>query len=149
MKSLFESTAKQEILDRLDTLTAETQPQWGSMDAAQMLKHLNATMKIATGEVSIHPPAWHRRILFRLFRSALYNDRPWKKNLPTARELRVADTAAFTTEKDGLLDTMEKFLNLSFPNGKKTHPIFGTFTKAQWGKMQYKHLDHHLRQFGL
>lgn len=148
MKSLFSPEAQSEILDRLETLTPNSEPQWGSMDVAQMLKHVKTTLKIATGEVSLRTPPWYKKVLFSLMKSTLYNDKPWKKNLPTARKLKMTQPEDFAKEKMELKATIDDFLQLSFPDGKKTHPIFGTFTKEQWGKMQYKHLNHHFTQFG-
>lgn len=149
MKSLLDKEHHNEILSRLDKLIPESNATWGKMNVAQMLKHVNNTMKIATGEVVIAQPPWHKRVLFSFFKSMLYNDRPWKQNLPTAPELRVASSDDFHIEKTALLSSIEKFTSLPFPGGKMKHPVFGNFTKEQWGKMQYKHLDHHLRQFGV
>ncbi|MDZ4803510.1 MAG: DUF1569 domain-containing protein [Candidatus Eisenbacteria bacterium] len=28
------------------------------------------------------------------------------------------------------------------------NPIFGNLSVDEWGKLSWKHLDHHLRQFG-
>lgn len=148
MRSLFEAEAHQDILDRLHSLTPESTGKWGTMDVAQMLKHVNTTMKIATGEVTLARPPWYKKVMFGLFKSMLYNDRPWKQNLPTAPELKVASTEDFEQEKKALLESIGKFMALPFNGGKMNHPVFGDFTKEQWGKMQYKHLDHHLRQFG-
>lgn len=45
-------------------------------------------------------------------------------------------------------------LNKFHKNGPETcishpHPFFGKLTSEQWGKGIYKHLDHHLKQFGV
>jgi hypothetical protein len=36
------------------------------------------------------------------------------------------------------------------PQGCTTHPhaFFGSLTPDEWAILMYKHLDHHLRQFG-
>lgn len=149
MKSLFEPEALEEVLNRLEKLSPETTPAWGSMDVAQMLKHLKTTLMVTTGEVTMHTPPWHKRVLFRLFKSTLYNDSPWKKNLPTARELKMTEPEDFETQMKELKATINTFLGISFPDGRRKHPVFGTFTKQQWGQSQYKHFDHHLRQFGV
>lgn len=149
MHSIFDQASRKELLARLEKLEKDAQPLWGEMQAAQMLKHLSQTIKVATGKTRLRVPPWHKRIVFRLFKSSLYNDRPWRKSLPTAAPLRVRSEANFDKEKEKLYRNLEEFLQLKFEGGVKTHPIFGTFTKEQWGKMQFKHFDHHLRQFGL
>lgn len=149
MKSLFSTDVKEEILKRMGQLSPESQPAWGSMDVAQMLKHVKTTMKVASGETSLSPPPWYFKLAIPFYRSLLYNDKPWKQNIRTARELRMTKKEDFLLERQELSETIDDFLKLPFPGGKLKHPIFGWFTKEQWGKMQYKHLDHHFRQFGV
>ncbi|THD69907.1 DUF1569 domain-containing protein [Robertkochia marina] len=149
MKSLFEPGIKEEIISRMNSLSPGSQPQWGSMDVAQMLKHLKKTMKVATGETQLSQPPWYFKLMMPFYRSLLYNDKPWKQSLPTARELRMTDPENFENEQRELKETINTFLQLPFPDGKLKHPVFGWLSKEQWGKMQYKHLDHHFRQFGV
>ena len=79
-----------------------------------------------------------------------YNEKPWGKNVPTLPGLTIKDERIFETEKQQLIALVHKFHQSdsdkmdSFP-----HPFFGTLTKDQWGKGMYKHLDHHLQQFGV
>ena len=79
----------------------------------------------------------------------MYNDKPWKKGLPTAKFLKTKDQKDFNVEKEKLV----KLIDETYQHRDKTewnpHPAFGYFTAQQWGQMQYKHLDHHLRQFGV
>ena len=147
MKSLFHPEVKQEILERMSKLSPESTPTWGSMEVAQMLKHVTTTIKVATGETPLSQPPWYFKIGLLFYKPLLYNDKPWKKNIPTARELRMRNPEDFNKEREELKASIDAFLALPFTNGKLKHPIFGWFTKDQWGKMQYKHLDHHFRQF--
>ena len=55
----------------------------------------------------------------------------------------------FNSEKVKLLNLINELHEQKDKEQWKAHPIFGHFTKAQWGQMQYKHLDHHLNQFGV
>ena len=85
-----------------------------------------------------------------MFKSKLYNDAPWKKNLPTAPNFLIKDQRDFDTEKKELTGLINQFHTAGYGNvGKFPHPFFGTFTQEQWGKSMYKHLDHHLTQFGV
>ena len=74
---------------------------------------------------------------------------PWKQNLPTAPDFVIKDQRDFSTEKLRLLNMMEEFHEAGPEGiGRYPHPMFGNFTKDQWGKAMYKHVDHHLQQFG-
>ena len=80
----------------------------------------------------------------------LYNESPWKKNLPTAPNFIIKDSRDFEKEKQGLTDLINQFHSGGLDNvGRFPHPMFGSFTTEQWGKAMYKHVDHHLLQFGV
>lgn len=84
------------------------------------------------------------------FKSKLYNEDPWKKNLPTAPNFIIKDERDFNKEKEELMEMVNQFYTKGPEEvGKFPHPMFGSFTKEQWGKSMYKHLDHHLVQFGV
>lgn len=72
-----------------------------------------------------------------------------EKNLPTAPNFIIKDERNFNDEKKKLMELLDKFYNAG-PMGisKYPHPMFGKFTPEQWGMSMYKHLDHHLKQFG-
>jgi len=79
----------------------------------------------------------------------MYNDKPWRKGLPTAPQLKVVDDKDFKEEKAILEQLVDAFHQLDNREVWNPHPLFGKFTKEQYGQMEYKHLDHHLRQFGV
>lgn len=149
MKSLFDSDTHQEVLQRIEKLDETMQPVWGKMNATQMIKHSQKPLQVANGKLALKSPNPFMKLVFKLFKSSLYDDKPWKQNLPTAKEFVVRDTEDFEAEKNQLIADIHEFgkksTNLHWPE----HPVFGKFTTDQWGKMQYKHIDHHLRQFGV
>ena len=55
----------------------------------------------------------------------------------------------FNDEKNHLIALINKAHVLQNEVDGKKHPVFGEFTAEQWGKMQYKHLNHHFSQFGI
>ena len=89
------------------------------------------------------------KLIFKSFKKSMYDDKLWKQGLPTPRSFRVEDNRDFNYEKDQLLRLVDDFHALKVKEDWSDHPAFGSFSKEQWGKMQYKHLDHHLRQFGV
>ncbi len=77
----------------------------------------------------------------------MYSDKPWKKNLPTMKQFKETTPRDFEIERKKLNELLDELESQRERNNWKAHPTFGEMTKEQWGKMQYKHLDHHLRQF--
>ena len=149
MKSLFEKEAYNELLQRVGRVTEGHTGKWGRMDAASMLHHCQQPLAVALGRKPLKKPNFIVSLLMRTFKSSLYNDKPWKKNLPTATEYKVEGTYDFQTEKAALIKLIQDFYREKDRKSWEPHVVFGPFTPEQWGQMQYKHLDHHLRQFGL
>ncbi|MEC8832876.1 MAG: DUF1569 domain-containing protein, partial [Bacteroidota bacterium] len=85
----------------------------------------------------------------KFFKKSLYNDKPWKQGLPTAKGFKVVDDKDIAEEREVLIELINDFHSKKDQKEWDPHPVFGSFTPEQWGQMQYKHLDHHLRQFGI
>ena len=149
MQNLFDKPVYNEIVERMKKLSPDATAQWGKMNVAQMLAHCKEAFKVPLSEKKI-PRAFIGLLMGWMIKSKLYNDDPWKKNLPTAPNFIIKDERSFETEKNSLMDLVNKF-HTAGPGGisKYPHPFFGKFTPEQWGMSMYKHLDHHLRQFGV
>ena len=148
MKSLVVTENYNEILNRIKAIEENSNPLWRKMDVAQMLAHCAGPLQVSLGKLTLKKPNVVFKMILSMFKSSLYNDKPWKHGLTTAKEYRVVDSKQFNTEKATLLGLVEEFYSKREQSEWPTHPYFGNFTAEQWGKMQYKHLDHHLRQFG-
>ena len=147
MKNIFNHMHTAEILDRIDKLSPNSQPQWGKMDVAQMLAHCSSFQDIAMGK-SFPPRSWLGIIVGRFAKQIIYNDKTLPHNMSTIPTILIADDREFDTEKEKLKQKIITFQN----NGPEEctthpHPFFGNLTSEQWGKGIYKHLDHHLKQF--
>lgn len=149
MKSLFEQDAYTEVTSRLAEIDEQIAPQWGKMNAAQMLHHCQKPLALAMGQISMEKPNFLKKLLFRSFKASMYNDKLWKPNLPTVKQFKVETEKQFQEEKTELLKLVDEFYEMRDKTSWEPHPSFGHFTPQQWGQMQYKHLDHHLRQFGV
>ena len=148
MKSIFETDTFEEVLNRVQQLNKNSKPKWGKMNAGQMVWHCQGPFNIMLGKdhYGMKRPNW-LAILF--FKKALYNDKPWSKGLPTAKFLKASEEKDFSVEKTKLLELLKEVGENKNKKGWGKHPGFGYFTDQQWGQMQYKHIDHHLRQFGV
>ncbi|MDG5492492.1 DUF1569 domain-containing protein [Psychroserpens sp. SPM9] len=147
MKSLFSSEAHQEILNRIDQLNEHNKARWGKMSIGQMAWHCQGPLNIMLEKNDYGlKPNWLAKVFFK---KSLYNDSTWRKGLPTAKFLKPKNDKNFNTE----IATLKALIEEAYLHRDKTewkpHPGFGYFTAQQWGQMQYKHLDHHLRQFGV
>lgn len=147
MKSIFEEEAYNEIKARLNNLNENSQANWGKMNVGQMAWHCQGPFNIILGKNDYGmKPNWFAKVFFK---KSLYNDKKWSKGLPTAKFLKTKENKDFNTE----IATLKALIDETYSHKEKTewepHPAFGYFTKQQWGQMQYKHLDHHFRQFGV
>ena len=149
MKNLFDPAALDEIKLRVTRLRPDAAGQWGRMNAAQALAHCAAGFELATGE---RRPPRHLigRLIGRIIKPlALGNDAPMRRNSPTIPGMIVGDDRDFAAEQRKLLAAIDRFA----AGGRAactTHPhsFFGRLTPDEWAVLMYKHLDHHLRQFG-
>lgn len=150
MESLFNKESAEKFIDRIHHLSSQTQPQWGKMNAGQMLAHCQVSLKIASGELipKINPLI---KFLFgKRAKKQLVHDHEFKKHLPTFNEAKVSKQRVFEEERTRLVKLIEEF-QYKGPAGltKKAHPFFGEMSVSDWDTLQVKHLDHHLRQFGV
>lgn len=147
MKSLFDHNTHTEIKNRLQKLSETSERQWGKMTVGQMAWHCQYPLSLAIrNKENSGKGNWFVKLFFK---KSLYNDKPWRKNLPTAPQLKAKEDKNFTEEVKVLAQLVDDFAALDTRTVWQPHPAFGSFTKAQWGQVGYKHLDHHLKQFGV
>ena len=146
IKNLYDPAAKQAIIERINKLTPDTPRQWGKMDVAQMLAHLQQPLEVALGHRTI-TGTFFFNLIMPLFKKTLWDDKPWKKGLPTdATYIMTGEAKEFQQEKTKLLELINQFNEAALSD--KKHPVFGFMTKEQWSQSGWKHIDHHLKQFG-
>lgn len=147
MKSLLTNEGHQDIKSRLEKLNENSERQWGKMTVGQMAWHCQYPLKLAIeNRENSSKGNWFIKTFFK---KSLYNDKPWRKNLPTAPQLKAKQPKEFKAEFDKLKTLVDEFAKLDLRENWYPHPSFGKFTKEQWGQLEYKHLDHHLKQFGV
>lgn len=147
--NIFDPTTAQPLLDRLAQLQPTDRPQWGQMTASQMVAHLNTTFAAATNPHPRRPPLPLRLMLGLFFKKMMVNDKPFPRSLRTAPEMIIRYQPDMEAEKARLLAYLQQIQadgGAQFDN--KTHPAFGYYTRQEWSNMLYKHMDHHLKQFG-
>lgn len=150
MKNLFDATVVNEVNTRLGKLGPESERQWGKMTVPQMLAHCSLSMQWALGEVVPEKGPLPVRVMGRLVKPLVFrNDDPMRKNSPTAKSLLVTDERDLVKERERLSGLIDKFAAEGAAGcTKNPHSFFGKMTPEEWAILMYKHLDHHLRQFG-
>ena len=150
MRSIFEPNAGQAIKQRISRLRPESERLWGKMNAAQAVAHLSIGIEQAVGDV-LPPRLLIGRLIGGYVKSkALSGDTPMRRNSPTVPGFAVLDDRDFLAERDRLNGLIDRVI-AGGPATCTAHPhsFFGKMTPEQWGILMYKHLDHHLRQFGV
>jgi len=146
MKSIFDKPNYEELNDRMQKLTPATTHLWGKMNVAQMLHHLNLTMEAPLGK---YQTTGRPNFFMKLFKTVLYNDKPFGKGSPTPKDFKISESYSFEAEKEKALSNLKEIYNRGVAGNYLPHVFFGTITNEQWGMHFYKHTDHHLKQFGV
>ncbi|WP_214072949.1 DUF1569 domain-containing protein [Mucilaginibacter sp. dw_454] len=150
MKSVFNPADVIELIYRVNKLTPDTQPLWGKMAVGQMLAHVNVSYEMVFTDKHPRPNAFARVIIKLFVKSAVVGPKPYKRNSPTAPAFLIKEDKNFDIEKTRLLSHLNQTQQLGeeYFHNKRSHS-FGKLTAAEWNVMFYKHLDHHLTQFGV
>lgn len=136
------------LLARLRALSPSAPRQWGKMDVAQMLAHVDASLRTALGELRL-PRLFVGRLLGRLAKRSAFGEKPFGRGLPTATDLKVTTSKEFEAERAQVVARVQRIAagGPAVVSGG-THAFFGPLTPDEWGILMAKHVDHHLRQFG-
>lgn len=148
--NIFTSEVADEVIKRINSLNAESKPQWGKMNAAQMFAHCCVSYEMAFENKHSKPGGFARFMLKLFVKSMVVGPKPYPKGGRTAPAFLISDQKDFENEKNRLV----KYIQLCVEKGEnyfdgKESLSFGNLTKNEWNTMFYKHIDHHLKQFGV
>ncbi len=152
MPSLFmNSASKDDIILRISAIREDIQPQWGTMNAPRALAHLLHSLKVPLGEASTdYHGNFFKKNVMRLL--AFHTPMPWPKGkIPTAPGYEVDPEGSFDEQKKNLVSAVERFVKLSEddPEREVLHPNFGVCKLRYWQRLNGRHFEHHLNQFGV
>ncbi len=149
MKNLFDPSAAADILSRFQQLQPDSKALWGKMNVAQMLAHIQVPTQVSLGERQLKRSI--PGFLFGSFaKKKLLSDKPFPVGLPTDPSFLMKGDHDFQTEKQKAFALLSKLIDGGEAGvTKATHPFFGKMTASEWGILTWKHMDHHLRQFGV
>lgn len=145
-KDLYSPEVHKECLERIHKLTAATEPQWGRMTAAQMLSHCAEILEVSNGKELKGTP-FIAKLFKGMIRKMVVGDKPYPRSTQTHPQYVQKEDRDFDQEKQRLMNEIDKAVQSK--DKEVIHPLFGTMTPDEKGWAMYKHLDHHLTQFGV
>lgn len=147
--SLYDSDTYEHVLQRIDALSHDSQPGWGTMTAAQMLSHCAEILEVSNGKALQNSP-WFVRLFKGVIRKQVVGPKPYPRSSATHPQYVISDPRDFSAEQKRLLEALDA-MKVEGPDGasKTVHALFGRMTADEKGWAMYKHLDHHLSQFGV
>ena len=153
MKNLFEPTLVEDVKRRIMGLHPESERRWGKMPLAVVLAHCTSGLQMAMGTINPKRAPFPANLLGPLIKPLVFADnKPMRRNSPSSPELFSADPSQcdFERERTQLIATIDSFVTKgSACCSRHPHPFFGPLKPQQWAILMYKHVDHHLRQFGV
>lgn len=149
MQSLFSASYNDGIIERINKLTVSSRPTWGKMNVGQMLTHCQQPLLVGTGELTLK-----RSLIGYLFgkimKKKFLGGKKFDKNLPTDKSFIIIDKREFEIEKEKLIALIKAYKSQGAAVVKnESHPFFGKMSPDEWALLSWKHLDHHLTQFGV
>ena len=151
MSTLLDASTRAAVTARLRRLRPDSVRVWGQMTPHQALCHLSDAFKMSLNEREAAPVNRAFKPLVRFV--ALRVPLQWPRGIKTVPEAeqgaRGTPPTEFMRDLAELLTLIERFAAARPEHLCPTHPIFGPMTAELWGRWAYRHLDHHLRQFGI
>ena len=146
MKSLWNQARLAEVRDRIDRLSPEFERRWGTLTAHAAVTHLADSLRMALGEIEEAPvPGLLRR---QPMKWLAINLLPMPKGVKGPAGYFTTTPGEWGGDREELVRLIERCAQRASTEPWGENPFFGKLSKEQWGALAYKHIDHHLRQFG-
>lgn len=147
-RSVFQGGSLDELNERLEAITPDTKPRWGKLDAAGLMAHLREALRLA------YPDPRRTRPEASLYRSliawAFLGPVPFPKGAGVPGYMvPPVDRSEFEAQRTALLGELDALVENGPLPLTGVHPIFGPLDGEQWGRLAYKHFQHHFKQFGV
>ncbi len=151
MKSVFNTKDITELKERINKLSSRSQAQWGKMNVAQMLAHCNVAYEMTFEPYQFKKPKGIKKwILKSLIKPYVVGPKSFKKNGQTSKDFKITSTRDLDFEKERIFSFIDKTQQLGASYfEEKENLSFGKMSSNEWNTLFYKHLNHHLEQFGV
>lgn len=151
IEDMFDPQGKERMVARINALTPDSKAHWGKMSVGQMLAHCNVAYEIVHEPGKHAPPGPIGKLFAKVFaKNLVIGAKPYPKSSPTAPMFVMKDPKDFEAEKARLI----AYINTTYEQGAAHYEglenmTFGRLSAKEWNTLFSKHLDHHLRQFGV
>lgn len=147
MKNINDPSAYQEMINRVKMLSTANPRQWGKMDLQQMLVHCTAQLKMALGEIKATPQGSFMMGTV-LGKWIAFSNIPWPKGANTPNEMNMERNTFQLTDIENEKKELQAYLaRVKLAPQLMPHSFFGALSHKEWGRLIFKHIDHHLKQF--
>jgi hypothetical protein len=149
MSTLADSDVRASVCVRIGRLDPKASARWGRMTAHQMVCHLHDSFLVSTGEKYASPAAniFTRTVIKWI---AIRTPLRWRPGFRTRPEIEQGRGG--TPPVDWARDCEQLRIFIARFGAQRTfskHPVFGEMSQKDWFIWGYRHVDHHLRQFGV
>jgi len=146
IRTLLNEQDRTLILERLRRVAPEARPAWGTLDAPRMLCHVADQLRVALGDIPAEPV--HSLMSRTLLKFLVVNTgmRPPRAKIETAPEMLLSHPTNWNDDLSACVALAER---VGRGSACAIHPTFGVLSPQEWGRLCWKHLDHHLSQFGV
>ncbi len=145
---------RNEFVPKVKTLPGGATGKWGKMNAQQMTEHVTTFFNVSTEKIKfpLSVPEEH----LPKYREFLFSDKQFRENTKAPGNvigeeplpLRYENMEQAVNKLAASIGNFETYFNTN-PGKTTTHPVFGPLNFEEWVLLHYKHVTHHLRQFGL
>lgn len=143
--TLLNDADRSRLLQRLQRVRPDAQPAWGTLNAPRMLCHLADQLRVALGDVPakpVHTFASRTLLKFLVINTGF---QPPRGKIQTAPEMLASQPASWEADRSACVELVER---VGTGSARAVHPMFGPLSPQEWGRLCWKHLNHHLVQFG-
>jgi hypothetical protein len=149
MSTMADPAISSRCCERIANLDPNAAPKWGHMNARQMICHLNDSFRVAAGGKYASPATnLFKRTVFKWV--ALRTPVPWPAGVPTRPEIEQGRGGTRPAEWESDCAQLRAAIHaFNVRTEFAAHPIFGRMSRGEWMVWGYRHVDHHLRQFGV
>ena len=146
MKSIWQEDARRELDQRIGQVAWDRPAEWGRFTAPKMICHLGDSLRMAMGDL----PCASKRLPIRYppLKQLIIYVAPFPKSAPTAPELLAREPGDWANDIADVQQLLARAASARTTDAWPEHPAFGRLSKRAWGVLIYRHMDHHLKQFG-
>lgn len=143
--TLLDAADRSRLIERIRCVRPSATAAWGKLDAPRMICHLNDQMRVALGDAPSKPV--HNFVTRTLVKFLVVHTgfSPPRGKIQTAPEMLATKPGAWDADVAACIALVER---VGAGAARAVHPAFGPLSPEEWGKLCWKHTDHHLVQFG-